>query len=400
MECLTKSWLPKAYRLGTVALAGALALPIVASAEDTPTAAVEAKQPEMPDALKAAMEWLAGFQIAGIVDASYNYNFNGPAGNVNAIHVFDPESNKFSLDLAQLKVSKAITEDLGATVTLSYGETAKILGAGTSGLGGADDFELEEAYVHYHFLPSFNGGLMVTAGKFVTLYGAEVIEAPKNPNISRSILFGWAIPFTHTGAYASVPLVEGKVNLDVGIANGWDNVNDANDGKTFLGQIDLTPWDGTTINIGGTYGAEQAGQGDKRALLDVIVAQTIGEKVSLLLNFDYGTEEDVDFAGEDDTVVEDDATWLGFAAIASFAATDDFTASIRGEVFDDSDGARTGTEQTMWEVTLTGAYKITDNLVARGEYRHDASDEDFFVDGDGSGTDSQDQVMAELYVTF
>jgi hypothetical protein len=37
----------------------------------------------------------------------------------------------------------------------------------------------------------------------VTLAGYEVIEAWKDPNITRSILFGFAIPFTHTGIRAN-----------------------------------------------------------------------------------------------------------------------------------------------------------------------------------------------------
>ena len=49
------------------------------------------------------------------------------------------------------------------------------------------------------------GGLTLKMGKFTTPMGFEVIEAPEQPAaVSRSFLFGYAIPFTHTGVLATV----------------------------------------------------------------------------------------------------------------------------------------------------------------------------------------------------
>ena len=42
-------------------------------------------------------------------------------------------------------------------------------------------------------------------GKFVTPIGAEVIESQDNWNYTRSILFGYAIPFYHVGVRATCP---------------------------------------------------------------------------------------------------------------------------------------------------------------------------------------------------
>ena len=53
----------------------------------------------------------------------------------------------------------------------------------------------------------------------------------------------------------------------------------------------------------------------------------------------------------------------------------------RGEFFQDKDGARTtGTGQTVWEITQTLSYKIPEvtGLIARLEYRHDNSSQNFF----------------------
>ncbi len=63
----------------------------------------------------------------------------------------------------------------------------------------------------------------------------------------------------------------------------------------------------------------------------------------------------------------------------------DWTPSVelatRGEFFQDKDGARTGTAQTLWEITQTLSYKIPEvtGLVARLEYRHDNSSQNYFT---------------------
>ena len=61
-------------------------------------------------------------------------------------------------------------------------------------------------------------------------------------------------------------------------------------------------------------------------------------------------------------------------------STPSFELATRGEFFDDEDGARTGTAQTLWEITQTLSYKIPEvtGLLARLEYRHDNSDTNVF----------------------
>ncbi|MGH7899300.1 MAG: hypothetical protein ACREQQ_15195, partial [Candidatus Binatia bacterium] len=49
-------------------------------------------------------------------------------------------------------------------------------------------------------------------------------------------------------------------------------------------------------------------------------------------------------------------------------------------VFKDDGGARTGTDQTLHEITLTGKYFLTDHLTLWAEYRHDGSDEDSYAE--------------------
>ena len=57
---------------------------------------------------------------------------------------------------------------------------------------------MQQAYVSL-----LTGKLQLDAGKFVTPLGAEVIESQDDWNYSRSILFGYAIPFYHAGMRAT-----------------------------------------------------------------------------------------------------------------------------------------------------------------------------------------------------
>ena len=142
-------------------------------------------------------------------------------------------------------------------------------------------------------------GLGIKAGKFVTLLGAEVIESPLNYNISRSFLFGYAIPFTHTGVLFSYPLME-QVSLSAGIVNGWDNVIDSNKGKSFLGNLTLQPVDILTLSLNGVYGAELPDRGgSKRGVFDFVGTLNVTDHTTFVTNFDYGTESETGLNGKD-----------------------------------------------------------------------------------------------------
>jgi hypothetical protein len=64
--------------------------------------------------------------------------------------------------------------------------------------------------------------LQLDAGKFVTPLGAEVIESQDNWNYSRSVLFGYAIPFYHVGLRATLPAGD-KLSFAGYLVNGWNN---------------------------------------------------------------------------------------------------------------------------------------------------------------------------------
>src|SRR5262249_33841555 len=154
-------------------------------------------------------------------------------------------------------------------------------------------------------------------------------------NISNSILFGFAIPFTHTGVFGTYAFGD-LGSISAGVVNGWDNVSDNNDGKSLTGMLTLTPSPMFTFNLASTYGAEEPNNGrSKRFLIPPLFTVKPTDQLTLIFDYNYGTESNTVAGGP--TVM-----WQGFAGYAVVALTDIVQLAFRGEVFDDPDGFRTG----------------------------------------------------------
>ena len=341
------------------------------------------------EALEGDVLGLNGFQFGGLMYGSYNYNFNSPDSGSNELRIFDQNHNDFTMDLLQLEVSKETESGIGFHTVLDYGKTAGLI---QSDWGGdlAHNFEIQQAYMTYKF--GIGNGVDMKFGKFATLLGGEVIESPYNPNVSRSFMFGYAIPFTHTGVLFSTALTD-MFSLTAGVVNGWDSVTDNNNGKTFLGSLGLEVGD-LAWTFNGVFGAEDDDSGSsKTGVFDTVLTYSPMDNVDLLANFDYGTaSEQVD--GED-------ADWLGLSGIVTLGGglmgegLADWSFALRGEWFSDPDGYRTGIEQDLREVTGTFKWQMTENMQARLEFRHDWSNKDVFNDG-SSYTDDQDSMILEF----
>jgi hypothetical protein len=251
---------------------------------------------------------------------------------------------------------------------------------------------VQQAYVSQKTL---GGNAELKFGKFATLHGAEVIEGPSNSNISRSYLFGWAIPFTHTGLrfhYEMSPMLSGHL----GVNNGWDNVSDNNKGKSAELQVGLTPMDMFSVSVAGMYGPEvtAAPDSDNRSLVDVVATFKPFGNLAFVVNYDRGSQEAAGGAGTAS------ALWQGYAVYVSLGIGDEHAVSLRGEVFDDQDGFRTGTAQTLRELTATLSCKMRENLEWRAEVRHDESNQNVFVDDQGAAQDTQNTVAVAAYYSF
>lgn len=314
------------------------------------------------------------------VQGGYTYNFEDPDNQTNELRVFDHKANSFTVDLAQLIFTKdAPVGGVGFKLKLSAGETAKWIHATGLGEFGEDEFDLTEAYIDY--VARLGNGLKFRFGKFVTMHGAEVIEAKDDMNYSRGLLFNFSIPFTHTGLMASYAFSD-KLSASLSVVNGWDNFDDEGNSKTLGLSVSATPSEQVSLILNLMNGRELAGDiSSTRFLADFVGTVKPLKNLTLTVNADYATQKDIAADGSD-------AKWYGVAGYAKYDFSDLFSTAIRAEYFKDDDGVRTGTEQSVKEVTITPEFRIAKNLLIRPEYRHDWSDEMSFDSGTSKHQDT------------
>src|SRR6266850_7415355 len=218
--------------------------------------------------------WFNGMTLNGLIATSYSYNFNRPGSGTSQFRVFDFDDNTFKLDEFELVAQKAVgkTRDSGFRVDLTLGSSVPRVTA-SAGLfrddaGVAGDIDVHQAFASY--IAPLGSGLRFDAGKFITSHGYEVIDGYDgwNDNATRSILFGYAIPFTHLGARATY-VFSPRVTAIGMVVNGWDVARDNNRSKSVGAQVTLTS--PLTVIVSGMTGPERLGNdSDARNLLDVV----------------------------------------------------------------------------------------------------------------------------------
>ena len=412
------------------AIAAAAAVALIGSARIGTAQTLQQRVEELEkkvDTQQKSVADLLGIKFHGVVAVDYLYDINAPSGNPvtnqPTLRTYENEKNSFILNLGNLHVEKQSDTGLGFVADLDFGKTADVDNNSTffrsSSTGnGTNFFDARQFYLTYKI--PVGSGISLKAGRFVTLAGEEVIKAYNNINynVTNSILFGFAIPFTHTGLLANYAFTD-QVALDLGIVNGWDTVADNNDGKTVHGGLTLAPDPKFTVYTTITYGPEQNSNAQsKRFLATVLATVKPTDQLTFILDYDYGNESNVALldptnpaapAATSTTALyraPGNAQWQGVAAYAVFSPIDELQLALRGEVFDDPDGVRTlfqqtgfGPGATFYEFTPTVSYKITDGLWWRNEYRHDESDKKFFPKGDHF-VKGQDTLATELVYTF
>ena len=294
-----------------------------------------------------------------------------------------------TIDVAELVIQRAVDDprSAGFRIDLVAGSAIPRLSA-AAGLfrdetGKAGDFDLQQAYASY--IAPLGRGLRVDAGKFVTPAGAEVIDGYDGfgDQYSRSFLFGYAVPFTHTGLRLAYPFHD-RVSLAALATNGWDVVRDNNDVGA-LGTV-LTVLPATDLTIAATYlGGPERPDDDHvwRHLFDLVATWKPLSELTLMVNTDYARDGGLRWWGAAGYLRVDIARRLAIAA--------------RGEIFRDPDGARTGTSQRLWEATATSIFRLASGFTLRLELRNDHSNATSFGSEDG---DRRSQLTGAINASY
>ena len=350
------------------------------------------------------------FVLQGYGDASYSSVFGtsaarfttgGPSrvfdtsiggfSDANSSRVLETPSdfnNSFDLQNANLQLT-VNDGNLGAKIEGSFGTDADVIASNGQSRSGLN---LTQSYLQYAF-----GPVTLLAGKFETLAGAEVIESPNDTNFTRSYLFGYAVPFTHTGARLTYAY-NSKLSVVVGANNGWDDWKFAGKGATFEGGLLITPANAFSLTLDTYNGKDFALPGVRaqdfttplgavgvvpgidplytdRRLYDGVLTVKPTSALSLIANYDNGEQLGGTSFGQ---LPFAPAQWVGIAGYLNYTFNPLYALSLRKETFNDKEGFRTGIAQRVQSNTATLNY-TPGKYVIRAEYRLDASDGPNFV---------------------
>ncbi len=383
----------------TFALVAGAQTPAPPSPAPTPAPAAQAPA-AAPAAAPAPLTfpWKVGpMAVTGFVDGYYSYNNNQPTtsanNQTNDLYNFNDKTDTVDLSAVKLTLNHD-PAPFGAHFDFMYGRTNELVTAGLQG-----DY-IEQAFLSLK--PAKAKGFEADFGRFVTSAGAEVIEAKDNFNYSRSLLFSWAIPYTHFGLRTSMPVSKTET-IGVQVVNGW-NVLTKNNGWATVGLTSAYVKTKATWDLNVYTGPENALPGHGyRNLVDTTVLLTPNAKFNAYINYDWGRNHDAIVgtgkSASGDTKIN---TWQGIA-LAGHEQFKQVALAGRYEYFTDPDGFATGTAQHLNEFTGTFEYKVpklTQTLISRAEFRHDQSDVPFFHQNAKGMVDGQSTVTVGLILVL
>jgi hypothetical protein len=341
---------------------------------------------DMPD---ATVSFLKQTEINGYVSSSYFYNFNRPDNNENTGRGFDARADQFMANKLVVRIDKPVDYNAfdwkaGYSAKLIFGQDAEFTQAAGLSLGNQGD--LFEANVTVNV--PVGSGLKVMFGKCGTTMGYESTFTEENFNWSGGNLWAFAEPFTHTGVMLSYQATS-ELELKAMVMNGWDDVIDNNNAKSFMGTATYTMNDKISMALTGFGGPEQAGDSANwRKGVDFWYDQKFTPKVEGVVQLDYGAEDGADLNGKK-------AEWYGLGGWLVYTFDTKWNVAGRADYFKDQDGVRTSGSpflapfpanngQELTSLTLTVNFKPVDGMKLAPELRWDHSSLNTAFDGHDS----------------
>lgn len=360
---------------------------------------------------KSSLQNAIGIGISGYLDSSYQWGSNHPRSPTDMSgRYFDQDYNKIDWNDFHIELDKP-EKDWGVGFHLSgdFGLTGKLLRQATlwgEALHKEPSAELREAYVTTTI--PVGEGLQFKGGLFVTPLGTEILLTPGsyNDEISRSFAFNLGIPLRHLGGLFTYPVLK-TLSVSGGLVTGWDDPHDNNGAPSFLGGVNFTPADAFGLASNIVIGPEQFhNTSHQRVTWSNVATIKPMDPLTVYLEYTLGHESQAPtFVGNRNS------WWNAVAGVASYNWTDRFNTAFRGEVFIDSQGARTFASGifapvnpvrsvTLGEITMAGTYKFTKMLLGRAEFRQDWANHGVFQVGKaGTGADSN-QTTLELQLLY
>src|SRR5467141_3614764 len=311
---------------------------------------------------------------------------------------------RYDRNLAQ---STALGSKLALSVFRPWSDQLYFFGQLTTHLEKADSgppttaIEIDNLIINW--TPKRLSTLTLSFGRFDAPIGFERDDEPLNLIPTTSFTFENARPVKFTGLMARYTL-NPKISVLGMIANGWDQVADNNSGKTAGFKLQVFPSSGLAVAGGVFYGPERdSTNGSPRTLFTGDATWQPVQRLILQAEAHHGSEAA--------------AHWTGVVGQAFWRVGRSTGLTVRGEVLDDPDGARTGTAQKLSSVTISPWYfyrEAQEGVFSNVEFtsfrlpafsirpalRIDHSDQSVFEKKDGSLVRSNVTALVELVYLF
>lgn len=292
-----------------------------------------------------------GLELSGWLAHSYTLNPQRPGDRLNLFRVFDDRANDYRLNQLSVSLERPLAEgkdlEWGFKVQAIYGTDSRFIHS--SDLPEADSpftkdtVQIDLTQFHALLRIPAGEGIVMKMGKYVTTLGYEVIDAPGNPLYSHSYLFGFAIPFTHTGVQFDYEVAD-SLTLYYGLVRGWDVVTtDLNSSFSHMFGVGIKPGQHMNFLLNLVTGPETESENQWRTVVDLVITWQPLEKWSLALNADVGHERLPSPRG---------SVWWGMAAYVTCRWTPTMATTLRAEYFRDETETRISGAKDLSELTL------------------------------------------------
>ena len=296
-------------------------------------------------------------------DGYYKNDFSKQSTNNKTS--FTNSNQSLQLGMASIKLDHTKGNFTG-TLDLGLGKRAQEFSYNDNGVAQA----IKQAYISYAPM----SGLKITAGKWATHIGYELLDAYSNRNYSMSYAFSYG-PFFHTGIRADIAL-GGKSAMMIGFAQPTDFVSTDSPDKMLIAQF-------STSSKNDQLKAFLNYQGGKdKSQFDLVLNGVVNSQVAI--NYD-GTIANI--GGNN---------WTSNAVYVNYDPSAKIGFTLRSEYFDDSKNA-VGVGSSIFQNTFSANIHFS-KLTLIPEIRFDnAKDKIFFNTNNNLNQYASNFLIAAVY---
>ena len=296
-------------------------------------------------------------------DGYYKNDFSKQSTNNKTS--FTNSNQSLQLGMASIKLDHTKGNFTG-TLDLGLGKRAQEFSYNDNGVAQS----IKQAYISYAPM----SGLKITAGKWATHIGYELLDAYSNRNYSMSYGFSYG-PFFHTGIRADISL-GGKSAMMIGFAQPTDFVSTDSPDKMLIAQF-------STSSKNDVLKAFLNYQGGKdKSQFDLVLNGVVNSQVAI--NYD-GTIANI--SGKN---------WTSNAVYVNYDPSAKIGFTLRSEYFDDSKNA-VGVGSSIFQNTFSANIHFS-KLTLIPEIRFDnAKDKIFFNTNNNLNQYASNFLIAAVY---